>query len=307
MPQDNLILPLAKVLIAVGWVDGQLAHEEINSMKDLLFHLPDLTARQWASLQIYMDSPVEEAERNRLIAELEERVKNPQNKQLVLTALQDLMTADGQLSQEEEAVLSEIKFAMDSDDGGFGSKLSMFVKSLTGKRELVLVDAPNREDYFDVYVRIKVYYDVRRRVGQGEVQLDLPDDTLRKLSLAGGMMAQIARVNPQVTDGEFAMMVGALQDNWSISRDQAAFVAEVAVSDTSANLDRFRLEREFAQACTYDESLRFLDVLFAVATADGDASYEEIEEIRLAAGSLKLSHRDFINAKLKVPRAQREQ
>ena len=144
MPEDNLILPLAKVLIAVGWVDGQLTHEEINSMKDLLFHLPELTARQWASLEIYMDSPVGEAERNRLIAEMEDSVKSPQNKELVLSALQELMTADGQLSQEEEAVLSEIKGAMDSDEGGFGSKLSMFVKSLTGKREQVLVDAPNR-------------------------------------------------------------------------------------------------------------------------------------------------------------------
>jgi hypothetical protein len=48
-------------------------------------------------------------------------------------------------------------------------------------------------------------------------------------------------------------------------------------------------------------------VLFAVATADGEASYDEIEEIRTIAGSLKLSHQDFIQAKLKILPGQRQQ
>jgi hypothetical protein len=48
-------------------------------------------------------------------------------------------------------------------------------------------------------------------------------------------------------------------------------------------------------------------VLFAIAAADGEACYEEIEEIRAIAQSLKLSHRQFIDAKLKIPPEQRQQ
>jgi hypothetical protein len=44
-----------------------------------------------------------------------------------------------------------------------------------------------------------------------------------------------------------------------------------------------------------------------VAAADGVACYDEIEEIRAIAESLKLSHRQFIEAKLKLPRERREQ
>jgi hypothetical protein len=44
-----------------------------------------------------------------------------------------------------------------------------------------------------------------------------------------------------------------------------------------------------------------------VAAADGHASYDEIEEIRQISRTLKLPHEAFIDAKLRVPREQRQQ
>ena len=73
MKKQHLILTLAKVLLAAAWADGEMSHEEINSMKDLLFRLPQLSARQWASLQMYMEAPVGDAERARLVDELRRR------------------------------------------------------------------------------------------------------------------------------------------------------------------------------------------------------------------------------------------
>ena len=40
MSDRNLIFTLAKVIIAAAWADGQVSHEEVNSLKDLLFQLP---------------------------------------------------------------------------------------------------------------------------------------------------------------------------------------------------------------------------------------------------------------------------
>jgi uncharacterized tellurite resistance protein B-like protein len=102
-------------------------------------------------------------------------------------------------------------------------------------------------------------------------------------------------------------MVRALETYWHLSTEQAAFVAGVAISETASLLDRYRLTREFADACTYEERAEFLDVLFAVAAADGMASYDEIEEIRQIAQVLKLSHEEFIEAKLRLPSDQRAQ
>ena len=46
MRDEHLILTLAKVVLAAAWADGELTHEEINSMKDVLFRMPQLSARQ---------------------------------------------------------------------------------------------------------------------------------------------------------------------------------------------------------------------------------------------------------------------
>ena len=304
MSDEQLIMTLAKVLIAAAWADGDLSQDEINSMKDLLFHLPQVSARQWASLSMYIETPVGDAERARLVEDLQHAIRTTRDKELALSALDDMLQADGQATEAEEAAVLEIRTAIESADIGLFSGL---VKGMTGRRSQAVASAPNRELYLDDFVKNKVYYGIRRRLDMGEAELDLPEDTLRNLSMAGGIMAQIARVNPQVSDAELATMVDALQTYWHLSEDQSAFVAGVAISEDASQFDRYRLARDFASACTYEERTEFLDVLFAVAAADGTASYDEIEEIRQIAGSLKLAHKQFIEAKLKLPQDQREQ
>jgi uncharacterized tellurite resistance protein B-like protein len=70
-------------------------------------------------------------------------------------------------------------------------------------------------------------------------------------------------------------------------------------------LDYYRLSREFFESTSEPERVCFLDVLYAVADGDGRVSFEEIEEIRTIANMLKLTHQQFIDAKLKIPRERR--
>jgi uncharacterized tellurite resistance protein B-like protein len=139
-----------------------------------------------------------------------------------------------------------------------------------------------------------------------EIELDLPDEELRKLSLAGALMARVAQVDREVTEAECGRMVEALQSGWDISPDSAAFVARVAVSKINPSEDYFRLISEFANSTTMAERGHFLEVLFTVADADGEISYDETEEIRHIANILLLSHDRFIEAKLKVTRQSTE-
>jgi uncharacterized tellurite resistance protein B-like protein len=304
MAMEQLIMTLAKVLIAAAWADGELTHDEVNSMKDLLFFFPQLSARQWASLAIYLEAPVGEAERARLVEDLRNAIRSEAHKELVRRTLDEMVNADGQVTEEEAAVVARIKAAIESVDVGL---LATLVRGMTRRRSQALANAPNREDYFDDFVKNKVYYGMRRRLDLGQADLDLPEDTLRTLCLAGGVMAQIAHVNPDVGDAEVSTMVDALQTHWHLTPQQAAFVVDVAISETASLLDRYRLAREFAGACRHQERVEFLDVLFALAAADGMATYEEVEEIRQVARSLKLSHKEFITAKLKIPRDRRAQ
>jgi uncharacterized tellurite resistance protein B-like protein len=310
MSDKNLILTLAKVIIAAAWADGEMALDEINSLKDLLFQLPraggtQITGREWARLEMYIESPVGVAERARLVEELQAALQTPKDRALALSALEDLIQADGVVSDEERAVAEEIKTAIQAVDVGVIGQLGRLIRGTVQRRSQAVANAPNREEYFEDFIKNKVYYAVRQRLNLGEVDLDIPEGDLRKLSLAGGLMARVAHVDREVTEDEFDRMVHALQAGWDITREAAAFVAEVAVSEVSADLDYFRLTRQFCTSTTEDERVRFLDVLFAVADADGHVSHEEIEEIRRIARSLNLTHKQFIGAKLKVPRERR--
>jgi uncharacterized tellurite resistance protein B-like protein len=305
MANERFMMTLGKVIAAVAWADGKVTHDEVNSLKDLMLVLPDMNADDWAELEIYLETPVNDAERARLIEDLQRETRSSEQRAQVIKALKELVNADGGVSEDEKRALREISEALESGAGLAGG-LKRLVSGALGRRSVAARNAPNREELFEDYIKNKVYYDVRRRLDAGETDLDIPDDKLRKLSLAGGMMAQIARLNNGVDEAEFNTIVAILQRDWDLSKPEAMFVAQVAVAEHVANMDPFRLRRSFLEAYTVQEHERFLDVLFDIAAADGMVTVDEIEEIRLIAKGLLLSHRQFITAKLKIPAENRE-
>jgi tellurite resistance protein len=66
-------------------------------------------------------------------------------------------------------------------------------------------------------------------------------------------------------------------------------------------MDTVRLVREIYSAVQPEQVADFLDLLFAVALADGHVSNGELDAIYEISRSLGLAHRTFIDAKLKVP------
>lgn len=297
-----LIMSLAKVIVAVAWADGEVSHEEINALKDLLFRIPALKAHEWAELDIYIETPVGAEERARLIEDLRRQVRSKQDRDLVFQTLDELTVADGAVTEAERAVIQEIKDNIGSKEFGLSGALSQIIGGAVNRRAQA---APNREKYLDEFIKNKVYYGVRRRLEKDAASLGLADDRLWKLSLAGGLMGYVAHVDETITDSEFAMIVQELENIWDLSREEATLVAEVATDSTMTTVDYFRFTREFQKLCSYDELVAFLDVLFSVAAADGLATREEIEQIRLVARSLLITHEDFIQAKLKLPANRR--
>jgi uncharacterized tellurite resistance protein B-like protein len=305
VPKSDAIKALAKVMIAAAWADGEISIEEMNSLKDLLFHLPEMTASDWAELDIYIETPVGDAERARLVADLQSSLRTSQDKELAMAMIDELAGADGDISAEERASVEEIKAGIREANIGVLGSMGNFLGRSVNRRSKAVSAAPNRELYLDDYVKNKVYYSISRRLELEETAIGIPDKELRRLSLAGGLMARVAYVDQEVQEGEFDSMVKAIKGSWQLTDIEAALVAETAVSTITQGLDYYRLSRRFFESTTEEERVRFMDALFAVADADGRVSYEEIEEIRTIATVLKLSHKQFIDAKLKIPRERR--
>ena len=302
MSDSDLIMTLGKVIIAAAWADGEIDNDEINCLKDLIYRLPQVTARQWEELEIYMDSPIGDAERARLVADLSAQTASADQRNFVLRTLDNMVIADDSVTSQEQAIVEEVRAALETADTGIWSSFS---RMLIGKRSTAVAAGPNREAYLDDYINNRVYYKIRQQLAAANIEVPLDDAALRRLSLAGGLMAIVAQVTPDITTGEKAAMAAALHDGFDLTAEQAAYVTEVALSPEVGDLDFYRLVREFSEEYSLEERQRFLETLFAVAAADGMASFEEIEQLRIVAQGMKLTHQEFINAKLTLPRDKR--
>jgi uncharacterized tellurite resistance protein B-like protein len=298
MSRSTVIMPLAKVMIAAAWADGTIANDEINCLKDLLFQLPEMTARDWSELDIYIDSPVGEAERERLVAELNRVLSKREDKALALKMIDELANADGEIPENERAVIDEITEAIEGTSTGIFGGLSRMLGSSMQRRSQALLSAPNRELYLEDYQKNRIFYSISRRLELEQSQINTSEDELRKLSLAGGLMARVAYADHEVQESEFDGMVAAMRDSWGISEMEATMVVEVAVSEVSKGMDYYRLAREFFIVTSHDERVGFIKALFKIASQHGGVSSQETEEIRSISKLLKLTHKQFIEAKI---------
>ena len=298
----KLMGTLAKVIAAVGWADKRLTSDEIENLKDLLFQFQRsiIDPREDAMFEMYIKSPVDVAERERLVAELRETVWSEEDKSYIQSALKRMVQADGQVTDEEQEVLDQIQSSIESVDTGLFGDLRRLVRGALRRRSQAMRNAPNREKYFEDFLKNKVYYEIRRRLDLIQSDIMIPDQDLRKLSLVGAMMAYVARVDQIILQEEIENITSILETAWGLSREAAAFVMQCAIADVSRDFDYLRLTREFTELTSAAERNRLLELLFTVANADGQVSNEELQEIKYLADYFLLSSDRVNQALLKV-------
>lgn len=298
----KLVDTLVKVIVAAGWADKKLTLEERNNLKDLLLqfrrHLPE--DENSAILEMYTESPIQAAEQQHLVSELREAVWSEEDKAIVISALKNMVEADGRVTIDEQALLREIRGKIESVDTGLLGDLGRLMRGAMRRRSESMRNSPNRDKYFEDFLKNKIYYAVRHRLDLGEADLEIPKGDLRKLSAVGGLMARVAQKDGIVLEKEMENITSTLQNSWGLSREAAAFVTEVAISEVSANFDYLRMSREFVEMTTPAERVSVLDVLFTVANADGKVSEDERREIHNIADYLLLSDNVVAEAHSKI-------
>jgi uncharacterized tellurite resistance protein B-like protein len=305
MAEKQFVLDLAKLVIAVAWADGSLAREEINAVKDLLFVVPDLTGEDWHQLEVYMDSPVSSEERADLAKRIVNDVRWTEEKHLVIDTITRLVEADGELTSAEADALSQIKQDLDTASTGVLAHLRQAIRSAVGKRRTRVNAGPSREARLDDFIKNRVYYHLVTDLERRGQRLTLPDTQIRKLCLAAGLMAHVAWVDREVSTEETRMITHALKERWGLTDVEAQVVTEIGCSQAVKGLDLVRLSRNLFDRTTQQERNDFVRILFQVANAAKNTSSDEIKTIQFIAKGLKLTHREFIEAKLTISRADR--
>jgi uncharacterized tellurite resistance protein B-like protein len=279
-----------------------LTTDEIENLKDLLFQLQRsvIDPREDAFFQMYIKSPVDSAERERLISELCQSVRSEEDKSSIHLALKRMVEADSKVTGEEWDLLEQIGVSLKTVDTGLFGNFGRLVQGALQRRSQALRNAPNREKFFEDFLRDRVYYEVRRRLDLTRSEITIPEQELRKLSLVGGMMAHVARVDQIIMEHEVDLITSTLETTWGLSPEAAVFVMQCAVADVSRDFDYLRMTRHFTELTSPTERNQLLELLFAVANADGHVSEEEMLEITYLADYFLLSSDRVNKAFVKV-------
>jgi uncharacterized tellurite resistance protein B-like protein len=286
----DLIMALAKVIIGVAWADHDLEDEEIESLKDVVHYLgstfdmgSQLSGHEWAQLNMYMESPVDEEELDQLVINLQEAIRTDDHKQMALKALDNVVMADGEIEEEERVALEEIKASIDDVGTGLG-RMGWSIRKSMGRRSK----------------KTRSTVTLGSSVISANGELDMPGDELRRLVLAAGLMARVAYVDREVSDEEQQLMEDVMKAYyWKASPEASRFVAKVAISEGAGDIDQVRLLREFSEVYDQFERAKFLEVLFGVAKSDGEVSMEESAEIEKICRGMGLLNKEFVDAKSK--------
>lgn len=306
MADKRFILDLGKLFIAAAWADGELSTAELNGLKELLFQLPDITGEEWMELELYMASPVHEEERERLFAKMLQAISSPADRKLALETLRGLLPPDAPHDDAQQAVVRQLQEDIEQGSQGFLDHLRRPLRWIVQFRGQHYADARDRESRLEDFIKNTIYFQVIMEWRARGQACALDDSEIRKLCLAAGLMARVAGVDREVSTDELATMQKILKTNWNLSDQEAELVSEISHHRVFRGLDVVRLVKGFNEYTRPAERKEFLNSLFAVANAANKTSYEEIEEIRGIAKGMELSHQDFIEAKLRISREDRE-
>ncbi len=306
MAEKSFILELGKLFIAAAWADGTLSTEEVNGLKELLFQLPDISGEEWMELELYMASPVGEAERQRLLERVLGRMRSAGDKGLALETIEKLMSQGASEGGQQTEVVKQLRDDLEQGSGGFLDHFRRPFRRMLNLRGQMYSEEHDRESRLEDFIKNTIYFQVTMELRDRGITFDLPDAEIRKLCLAAGLMARVAGVDHVVSAEETQVMGEVLQRHWTLTKEQAQLVAKISHHRIFRGLDSVRLVKRFKDLTTRTERKEFLHCLFEVANAADQTSFEEIEEIRSITKGMDLSHQDFLDAKLAISREDRK-
>lgn len=297
-----LVLTLAKLLVFAAWADGEIQEEEYEVIKDQLFMLPDLTEEDWASVLIYMEYPMTEAELANVVKDFNEILQTEDQRDYAMRAVACVVGADDIVTKSEQRAFDSLCDSI-REQSLLGKLVKGFRKVLElarSRRRKSASETFNREKNLYDFLHNPVFFRLVREAKAFKEPLQFSKYQLRKLSLAGAIMARVAHADELIHEDEVAVMFECLADSFFMTDNGALLVLSIALNKQYRDLDMLRICRLYYEVTSVEERLDFFRTLVEIAEADGDVDASELEVLEEIAGHLKI-HTSKVYEMLGIP------
>ena len=114
------------------------------------------------------------------------------------------------------------------------------------------------------------------------------------------LLVEIGRIDETFTDAELETVLGILEDKYDLSKEHAdALMAEAEVALRNS-LDLWQFAKLINENYTNEEKIAIVETLWQVVYVDGKMNQYEHFLMNKLKNLLRLSHKQLIDAKLKV-------
>ena len=117
------------------------------------------------------------------------------------------------------------------------------------------------------------------------------------------VLLEAAYADFECTDEELVHVMQTLQGEFGVSKEYARELLDLAHQERSKAIDLWQFTNRINQEFSKDEKRAVLEGVWRIIYADGELEKHEDHFIRKLTSLLRLSHKDMIDAKLKI-RAQ---
>jgi len=289
MNDVDLSLALARVVAVSAWSDGDVGLRERDCWKDLIYLLPGLDLARWRRLEKLLDSPITPSVQTRYLNALANYLGDESARENAIYALERMMQADAAVRDDEFKLMN---LFVNKFGGAPVENLRILSRLMERPMELRLVAASRVEEEFAPVGEV-----VEGRIEdwrEGDLGFgDLKEAELRRLCLAGILIASVIHADDYIDQRELCTAIEFLIQRWRLRREQAEFVMIVSLSDAFSDLDNLRVCRWLFEITDLRQRKVFLELLFEIASVDGELHQAEIDEIMQICANLHLDHADF--------------
>jgi len=126
----------------------------------------------------------------------------------------------------------------------------------------------------------------------------------RPLQLAtAALLVEISRADQQVKDEEQRAITSAVRRFFTLSPDEASDLLRLAEEEATAAVSMYQFTSLIDRGFSPEQKVRIVELLWHVAYSDAEKDSHEEHLIRRIADLLHVSHKDFIEAKIRAREA----
>lgn len=130
-----------------------------------------------------------------------------------------------------------------------------------------------------------------------------PSDQHRLQVATGALLVEMMRTDVECTEAERAVVLGALRDKFDLTEEETRELMALAEAEADDAIDHYQFTSLIKTGFSPEQKRKVVEHLWAVAYADANVDKHEEHLVRKIANLIGVSHKEFIEAKLRVRKA----